>query len=66
MTYPFWFSEDRWAARGLLLAVIALNLGIVYINVLLNKFYKKGCQEKKFSLDRRARRFCLEIQPTSL
>jgi putative ATP-binding cassette transporter len=38
MTYPYWFSEDRWAARGLLLAVIALNLGIVYINVLLNKW----------------------------
>jgi putative ATP-binding cassette transporter len=34
MSRPFWFSEDRWAARGLLLAVIALNLGIVYINVL--------------------------------
>ena len=38
MTHPFWFSEDRWAARGLLLAVIDLNLGIVYINVLLNKW----------------------------
>jgi hypothetical protein len=21
MTYPYWFSEDRWAARGLLVAV---------------------------------------------
>jgi vitamin B12/bleomycin/antimicrobial peptide transport system ATP-binding/permease protein len=38
MAYPYWFSEDRWAARGLLVAVIALNLGIVYINVLLNKW----------------------------
>jgi putative ATP-binding cassette transporter len=38
MTYPYWFSEDRWAARGLLFAVVALNLGIVYINVLLNKW----------------------------
>ena len=38
MAYPYWFSEDRWAARGLLLAVISLNLGIVYINVLLNKW----------------------------
>lgn len=38
MTYPYWFSEERWAARGLLLAVIALNLGIVYINVLINKW----------------------------
>jgi putative ATP-binding cassette transporter len=38
MTHPYWFSEDRWVAWGLLLAVIALNLGIVYINVLLNKW----------------------------
>jgi putative ATP-binding cassette transporter len=38
MTHPYWFSEDPWAAWGLLLAVIALNLGTVYINVLLNKW----------------------------
>jgi vitamin B12/bleomycin/antimicrobial peptide transport system ATP-binding/permease protein len=38
MTHPYWFSEDRWAARGLLLVVIALHLGIVYINVLLNEW----------------------------
>jgi vitamin B12/bleomycin/antimicrobial peptide transport system ATP-binding/permease protein len=38
MTRPYWFSEDRWAAWGLLLAVIGLNLGTVYINVLLNKW----------------------------
>jgi putative ATP-binding cassette transporter len=38
MTYPYWSSEDRWAARGLVLAVVGLNLGIVYINVLLNKW----------------------------
>ena len=36
ITRPYWFSEDRWSARGLLLVVIALTLGIVYINVLLN------------------------------
>ena len=36
--YPYWLSEDRWAARGLLFTVIALNLGTVYINVLLNKW----------------------------
>jgi putative ATP-binding cassette transporter len=35
---PYWFSEDRWAGRGLLLLVIGLNLGIVYINVLLNQW----------------------------
>ena len=38
MTHPYWFSEDRSAAWALLLAVIALNLGTVYINVLLNKW----------------------------
>ena len=38
LSYPYWFSEERWAARGLLLAAIALNLGIVYINVLLNQW----------------------------
>ena len=32
---PYWFSEDRWAGRGLLLVVVVLNLVIVYINVLL-------------------------------
>jgi putative ATP-binding cassette transporter len=36
---PYWFSEDRWAGRGLLLVVVSLNLGIVYINVLLSKWY---------------------------
>ena len=35
---PYWFSEDRWAGRGLLVAVIGLNLGIVFINVLLNQW----------------------------
>jgi vitamin B12/bleomycin/antimicrobial peptide transport system ATP-binding/permease protein len=38
LSHAYWVSEDRWAARGLLLAVMALNLGIVYINVLLNKW----------------------------
>jgi len=53
MTYPFWFSEDRWAARGLLLAVIALNLGIVYINVLLNKWnntFYDALQDKDYTV----------------
>ena len=38
LTRPYWFSEERWAARGLLAAVVALNLGMVYISVLLNKW----------------------------
>ncbi|VBB09112.1 abc transporter [Lucifera butyrica] len=32
----YWFSNDKWSAWGLLLVVIALNLGLVYISVLLN------------------------------
>src|SRR5712664_2199736 len=35
---PYWRSEDRWAARGLLVVVVALTLGIVYINVLINRW----------------------------
>jgi putative ATP-binding cassette transporter len=33
---PYWASDERWAARGLLAAIVALNLGIVFINVRLN------------------------------
>ncbi|HUM16133.1 MAG TPA: ABC transporter ATP-binding protein/permease [Candidatus Nitrosotalea sp.] len=36
---PYWFSEDRWAGRGLLLAVVSLALFTVFINVLLSKWY---------------------------
>ena len=53
MIFPFWFSEDRWAARGLLLAVIVLNLAIVYINVLLNKWNNKfydALQDKNYTV----------------
>lgn len=32
----YWFSEEKWSAWGLLLAVIALNLGLVYLTVLIN------------------------------
>jgi putative ATP-binding cassette transporter len=33
---PYWVSEDKWRAWGLLAAVIALNLASVYITVRLN------------------------------
>ncbi|WCM90110.1 ABC transporter ATP-binding protein/permease [Acidovorax sp. NCPPB 3576] len=33
---PYWFSQERWSARGLLILIVAMNLGIVYINVRLN------------------------------
>lgn len=33
---PYWQSEERWIARGLLAVIVALNLGLVYLNVLFN------------------------------
>ncbi len=40
---PYWVSEERWSARGLLAIIIATNLAIVYVNVLFsnwnNRFY---------------------------
>jgi putative ATP-binding cassette transporter len=36
LSLPYFRSEERWSARGLLLAAIALNLGMVYVLVLLN------------------------------
>ncbi len=38
LTKPYWYSEERWAARGLLAVIVALNLGLVYVNVLLNQW----------------------------
>src|SRR5260370_38892083 len=38
MIRPYWFSEDRWPARGLLLVVVAFTLGMVYLSVLLNQW----------------------------
>jgi vitamin B12/bleomycin/antimicrobial peptide transport system ATP-binding/permease protein len=50
---PYWFSEDRWAARGLLLVVVGLTLGIVYINVLLNQWnntFYNALQNKDYAV----------------
>ena len=50
---PYWLSEDRWAAWGLLLAVVSLNLGIVFINVLLNKWnnaFYNSLQDKNYDV----------------
>ena len=33
---PYWRSEERRSARALLAAVVVLNLGAVYVLVLLN------------------------------
>jgi putative ATP-binding cassette transporter len=36
LTRPYWTSEEKWSAWGLLIAVILLNLGNVYISVRIN------------------------------
>ena len=37
---PYWSSEDRWWAWGLLIVLIMLNLGSVYISVRANTWYR--------------------------
>ena len=36
---PYWFSEERWVARGLLAAVVTMNLMQVWITVRLNSWH---------------------------
>ena len=36
LSLPYFRSEERWSARALLVACIGLNLGMVYVLVLLN------------------------------
>jgi vitamin B12/bleomycin/antimicrobial peptide transport system ATP-binding/permease protein len=36
LAWPYWKSDERWSAIGLLVAVIALNLFAVWLNVRLN------------------------------
>lgn len=38
LTKPYWKSEERWVALGLLAVIVTLNLTEVYITVLLNKW----------------------------
>ncbi len=38
LTMPYFLSEDRWRARILLVAIVALNLGAVYMLVLINEW----------------------------
>lgn len=49
---PYWYSEERWAARGLLAVVVALNLGLVYLEVLFNRWqndFYNALQDKNIS-----------------
>lgn len=38
LTAPYFSSEEKWKARGLLAAIVALNLGAVYMLVLINEW----------------------------
>ena len=38
LAWPYWASEEKWAAGGLLAAVIALNLVYVWLTVRLNQW----------------------------
>ena len=38
---PYFNSEEKWKARGLLAAIVALNLGVVYMLVLNNQWYAR-------------------------
>jgi putative ATP-binding cassette transporter len=38
LTRPYWSSEEKWVARGLLAVVIALNLGTVFVSVEINQW----------------------------
>jgi putative ATP-binding cassette transporter len=49
---PYWFSEERWRARLLLLAIVALTLGNVYVLVLLNEWnrlFYNALEQKNFA-----------------
>lgn len=49
---PYWTSEERWKARGLLIAVVTLALSLVYLNVLFNDWnrdFYNALENKDFS-----------------
>jgi len=38
---PYWKSDDKWKAIGLLVVLVAINLGMVYIQVLVNVWIRE-------------------------
>ncbi|MBB1075893.1 ABC transporter ATP-binding protein/permease [Rhodoferax sp. 4810] len=49
LTKPYFASDQKWKARGLLAAIVALNLALVYMAVLFNdwnKLFYDALQEK--------------------
>jgi putative ATP-binding cassette transporter len=62
LTRPYWVSDQKWAARGLLAAVVALNLGLVYLEVVLsywqNDFYNTLQNNDQSAFFSELARFC--------
>jgi vitamin B12/bleomycin/antimicrobial peptide transport system ATP-binding/permease protein len=52
LAWPYWRSDEKWSAIGLLIAIVALNLGAVYLNVrfnLWNRDFYDALQEYDWS-----------------
>jgi putative ATP-binding cassette transporter len=48
---PYWSSEERWRARGLLFVIVALTLGMVFLTVQYNDWNRaffEALQDKDF------------------
>ena len=60
---PYWFSEERWAGRGLLLVIIGLSLGQVWLNVVFNDWnglFYNALQDKNLDeFYHQMERFCM-------
>ena len=53
LTKPYFQSEQKWKARGLLLSIVALNLALVYMAVLFNdwnRLFYDALQNKQASV----------------
>ena len=49
---PYWRSEERWQARGLLAVIVVLTIGLVFLLVLLNNWnreFYEAIQNKDFA-----------------
>jgi putative ATP-binding cassette transporter len=49
---PYWRSEERWQARGLLAVIVILTIGLVFLLVLLNNWnreFYEAIQNKDFA-----------------
>jgi len=40
LAFPYWRSDEKWKAGALLAAIIAMNLGMVYIQVRVNEWIR--------------------------